>query len=138
MATRRPSTNAMVNVPVSTLLSNAQRILQESETKFAQESSEYETAMQAWRINEAKALALESLRIKDGGEVDTGNYSRAHTTLYYVEVPRMPDKPDFDVEDIRHDIALLKATSDETLQVGYSGGSSRIMWGSPWVKYLSA
>lgn len=135
MATRRPSTNAMVNVPVSTLLSNAQRILQESETKFAQESSEYETAMQAWRINAATALALESLRIKDGGEVNIGNYSRAYATVY-VEVPRMPDKPDFDVEDIRHDIALLKATSDETLQVGYSGGSSRIM--SPWVKYLSA
>lgn len=136
MVARRPS-NVMVNVPVSTLLANAERMLQEGEAKFTQELSEYETAMQEWRINAATACVLESIRIKDGGEVDTGNYSRSRTTLY-VEVPRIPDKPDFDVEDIRHDIALLKATSDETLQVGYSGGSSRIMWGSPWVKYLSA
>lgn len=117
MATNRPPIK--MKVPVATLLANAREYRDQLVAEGQEALRRYEAELNEYRqlahekLLEAAAKAADLDAFEWGESYINGRY---RTTSISVEVGPKPIKPDVvDQADIDRDIALLAATSDETL-----------------------
>lgn len=111
-----------MKVPVSTLLDNARQyreeLIEEGEAKLQQYADELAVfrGKVADKLHEAAAKADDIDDLDDFEWAEQYTNGRYRETAVKVEVGERPQKPDVvDREQVDRDIALLSATSEETL-----------------------